>query len=109
MLTDSPQPRVRKRKRYGRPRPELQGPRWQAVRRATLLRDRYRCRVCLRAGRLEVDHIVPVYRGGAAYDPANLQTLCRDCHIEKTRRENRGMNRKPLPPAWAELVNELRA
>lgn len=35
---------------------------------------------------LEVDHIVPIGRGGDMYDPANLQTLCRKCHIRKHRR-----------------------
>ena len=44
--------------------------------------------VCQRPGRLEVDHIQPWHRGGS-HDLENLQTLCRGCHIEKTRRENR--------------------
>ena len=30
----------------------------------------------------------PLQRGGKAWDRANLQVLCRACHIEKTRREN---------------------
>ena len=63
---------------------------WEAARRAALARDKYRCRQCHRAGRLEVDHITPLDRGGAPYAPANLQALCRRCHMVKTDRENPG-------------------
>ena len=38
--------------------------------------------------RLEVDHVTPVTDGGHPFDPANLRTLCEDCHAEKTAREN---------------------
>jgi 5-methylcytosine-specific restriction endonuclease McrA len=34
-----------------------------------------------------VDHIVPLARGGPAYDRANLQVLCIRCHRWKTARE----------------------
>ena len=79
---------------------------WPSFRRSILERDRYRCRRCGRAGRLEVDHVIPVDKGGAVLDPANAQTLCRGCHIAKTRAENR----KPLSPeraAWRDLVAEM--
>jgi len=36
---------------------------------------------------LHVDHITPVSEGGHPFDPGNLQTLCEDCHQEKTARE----------------------
>ena len=82
--------------------------RWQAVRRAVFERDDYRCVMCGRAGRLECDHIEPLQRepGQDPYNPHGLQTLCRACHIEKTRRENR----RPLTPAelaWRALVAEM--
>ena len=32
---------------------------------------------------LEVDHIIPLSKGGAKYDTKNLQVLCRSCHIIK--------------------------
>lgn len=32
----------------------------------------------------QADHIVPVYKGGGACSLNNLQTLCLDCHKEKT-------------------------
>ncbi len=86
----------------------LDARRWAVVRRAVFERDRWRCRLCGRAGRLECDHVSPLQRepGQDPYDWNGLQTLCRACHIEKTRRENR----RELSPAerqWRALVSEL--
>lgn len=55
---------------------------------------------------MEVDHKTPLHRGGDLYDPANLQALCRSCHIGKTAAENR---REPTEAeeAWRALVDEL--
>ena len=36
-----------------------------------------------------VDHIVPIKKGGAELDEANLQGLCHQCHNRKTYYENR--------------------
>lgn len=36
---------------------------------------------------LEVDHIVPVELGGAEFDRANLQGLCKKHHSQKTSAE----------------------
>ncbi|MBQ8339081.1 MAG: HNH endonuclease [Clostridia bacterium] len=48
-------------------------------------RDGYRCRKCGVSGRhaqLEVDHIIPIAKGGkSTYN--NLQTLCHKCNVEK--------------------------
>ena len=74
----------------------LNAARWRTARKRVLERDGHRCRECGRAGRLEVDHKQPLQRGGALYAGENLQSLCRDCHIEKTRREN------SRPPTKAE-------
>ena len=84
--------------------------RWAAVRRAVLNRDNFRCVECGRAGKLEVDHIVPMQRepGQDVYNPNGLQTLCRTCHIEKTRRENR-RTLTPAESAWRALVAEMLA
>ena len=65
--------------------------RWQKM-RATLLSRWPLCRKCRRPA-AEIDHIVPVSKGGAFWDKGNLQALCRACHERKTARENRG----PLP------------
>ena len=78
---------------------------WETIRRAVFKRDGFRCVMCGRAGRLECDHITPLERNPDQnpYDMDGCQALCRDCHISKTRSENR----KPLTAeqqAWrAEL------
>jgi len=53
-----------------------------SIRAAVLVRDGGRCRVCGGARNLEVDHIVPVSKGGAS-EEINLQTLCRRCNRRK--------------------------
>ena len=86
----------------------LHARRWTATRRAVFERDGYRCVECGRAGRLECDHIRSLERDPAQdpYDPDGCQALCRQCHIEKTARENR---REPTTAeaAWRELVAEM--
>ena len=62
--------------------------RWRHVRRRVVDRDGWRCVLCGKAGRLEVDHVKPVKDGGDWWDPAGLQTLCRPCHFSKTAGEN---------------------
>ena len=61
--------------------------RWKLTRRKVMERDGYRCQNCGRAGRLECDHKVPLFKGGAPYDMDNLQMLCRKCHFNKTYQE----------------------
>lgn len=54
-------------------------------------RDGYRCKKCGRHGRradLEIDHIVPISRGGKSV-PSNLQTLCKSCNYHKGTRIER--------------------
>ena len=75
---------------------------WAVVRRAVLDRDGWRCVLCGKAGRLEVDHVVELYKGGAALDPANLRALCRECHLERHRRPQTEAERQ-----WAALVEKL--
>ena len=81
--------------------------RWQAVRVAVFSRDLYRCRACGLPGRLECDHVVPLRRGGDPWDMDNLQTLCRGCHVAKTRHES-GRPDSPEAAAWRALRDELR-
>lgn len=52
------------------------------VRAAILERDKHRCVACRSTDNLEIDHIIPVSRGGTG-DPSNLQTLCRPCNRRK--------------------------
>ena len=73
---------------------------WQGQRLKALRRDDYTCKDCgvrhavhydkyeldyEKEGYLEVDHIKPVCIGGDSLDLDNLQTLCIDCHKEKTK------------------------
>ena len=85
--------------------------RWKRLRRAVLRRDGYRCQACKKlAGRAEIDHVMPVEDGGAEWDMANLQTLCRDCHFKKTASENGARHEANQPESvkeWRGLVNEL--
>jgi hypothetical protein len=55
------------------------------LRAAVLMRDGGRCRKCGRALNLEIDHIVPVSKGGKTQE-SNLQTLCRRCNRAKSRK-----------------------
>ena len=83
---------------------------WRRLRSQVLIRDGWRCWRCERYGN-EVDHIRPLQFGGIATDPNNLQTLCRACHIAKTRGENRQRwKHRPASPAvakWRRRVAEL--
>ena len=57
-----------------------------SVRYRIMEHDGFRCRICGRSAssgvELEVDHIIPISRGGSSNDD-NLQTLCRDCNRGK--------------------------
>ena len=67
----------------GRHHRRLQRRRWAAARRRRLDIDGWRCTACGRPGRLEVHHREPLRDGGPRYDPANLEVLCRPCHLER--------------------------
>ena len=85
------------------PRPNVK--RWRVLRLAILDRDGWRCRDCGRAaGRFEVDHVVPLDRGGAMYAESNLQTLCRGCHIRKSAGERSNPN--PERDAWKAYLSQ---
>lgn len=81
---------------------------WRDIRLRMFERDGWKCRRCDRGGRLECDHVTPLEQGGAALDPANLQTLCRRCHIAKTTRERCPLSNHPAAVAgraeWAAEV-----
>ncbi|MFD0384467.1 HNH endonuclease [Streptomyces stramineus] len=53
-----------------------------------LARDRFTCQRCGSRNDLEVDHLIPVAKGGT-WDVANLWVLCHDCHWRKTHYEDR--------------------
>ncbi len=74
---------------------EVEKPTWEdryanrrvpdSIRAAVLVRDGGRCRRCRRAINLEMDHVVPVSKGGKT-EESNLQVLCRRCNRVKSRK-----------------------
>lgn len=50
-------------------------------------RDGERCVHCGSTRNLEIDHIIPVSKGGKSI-PSNLQTLCHKCNLEKGNRSH---------------------
>lgn len=76
--------------------------RWEALRLQVFERDGWRCRACGKAGRLELDHVTPLHRGGDEWDAANLQALCRGCHLAKTASERERPD--PERDAWRRLL-----
>ena len=54
----------------------------EVTKRFVMERDHYRCRSCGSNLYPELDHIIPLARGGAN-DPSNLQVLCRGCNAQK--------------------------
>lgn len=59
-----------------------------ALRARIRVRDGHACVLCGSRGPLEVDHITPLLQGGA-HTEANMRTLCRSCHVARSRGENR--------------------
>ena len=54
---------------------------WARLRRVVIDRDGWRCRRCGHPGNLEVHHVEPLAAGGAPLALANLETVCRWCHL----------------------------
>lgn len=89
---------------------QSRGREWDILALRMRERDDYTCRRCGEWGN-EVDHIVPLRAGGAMWDEENLQVLCSECHIEKTRGEygNRPMGGDEWYAEWRRLKREMGA
>ena len=83
----------------------LRGREWAELRQQTLDAAGWRCRECGAYGN-EVDHIIPLRKGGAPRAPENLACLCARCHSIKTRTENR-RQLSPAEVAWRNFAGEL--
>jgi len=63
---------------------------WRRLRRRILDRDGYACVNCGHQGdgdnELQVDHVVPLSRGGAPFAEENLATRCRRCNLARRSR-----------------------
>ena len=79
---------------------------WAKVRLHVLDIGGWSCAKCGKSGRLEVDHIKPLDDGGAVYDLGNLQSLCRSCHISKTRGEQGGRETPPGVLEWRRYLTD---
>ncbi|MGR4893359.1 HNH endonuclease [Sphingopyxis sp. LARHCG72] len=66
------------------------------VRQEVFRRDGYQCCECRSDDRLEIDHIIPLNKGGHPTDIENLQTLCRPCNARKRDRIRKADNRGKL-------------
>ena len=68
------------------------GRRWLKLRHVVLVEEPA-CRICERKPSEEVDHIIPVSKGGTDRRD-NLQGVCFECHEKKTRKDL-GLKDKP--------------
>jgi 5-methylcytosine-specific restriction endonuclease McrA len=69
--------------------------RWQQVRLSLLAHSP----LCARCGRPaeDIDHRVPVSKGGSVWGLANLVAYCHSCHSSKTRRVDQcGLSEAPV-------------
>ena len=79
--------------------------RWQRLRLQVFERDGWRCTDCQRPGALECDHIT---RDPALFwEPSNLRTLCRGCHIERHAAERRNADYRRRARGWIDFAREL--
>ncbi|WP_368027959.1 HNH endonuclease [Hymenobacter sp. UV11] len=85
-----PTPVKREYQQHAARSPEYGTAAWQTARKAQLRRCPC-CEVCTKQGRTTVatvcDHITPVRLGGAFWDAANHQSLCKSCHARKSQSE----------------------
>ena len=64
----------------------IAGARWERVRRHVLNSANWQCAECGRYAN-QLDHIVPLSKGGAPWALTNLQPLCKEHHRRKTQGE----------------------
>lgn len=78
----------------------------QSVRLAVLDRDNNQCQLCGTGGenRLQIHHIEYRSQGGT-HDPANLVTLCHQCHEKVHRGVAKILLLETSPGVWASFPN----
>ena len=58
------------------------GPDWRVISAAVRKRDGHRCRICGSDQYIQVDHIIPIAKGGLTI-MSNLWCLCDICHSKR--------------------------
>ena len=87
--------------------------RWRRLREVKIGLTGHRCERCGLRGALEVHHRKRLADGGAAYALENLETVCRECHLEQGVIETKRTDRDLLPEvppedlAWGRHLAEL--
>lgn len=78
---------------------------WKLIRQQVFRRDNFECQTCGQFA-TEVDHI----ERGDNHHISNLQSLCKQCHHNKTvieaRQELEGMKPMPFGNSWMEQYNK---
>lgn len=72
------------------------GAAWRKMRLRVLARDKYLCVICKKSEAKEVDHIKEKAKGGTD-DIENLQSLCVQCHKDKTNNRGFGCDSRGMP------------
>lgn len=76
------------RKQFDRKRSvqhRTRGRRWVGMRHVVLIEEPV-CRICGRKPSTQVDHIIPLCKGGTDIR-SNLQGICNQCHEDKTAKD----------------------
>lgn len=86
--------------------------RWKRLRKAAKDRDGWRCKLCGKAGRLEVHHIRSPFDGAPMWDIENLRTLCRSCHFQThnadRKRQRLAMMAAPRRAWWERIYSSYK-
>jgi hypothetical protein len=77
------------------------------LRSEVMMRDRNKCTACASKVNLEIDHKVPVSKGGKS-EKENLQVLCRSCNRSKRVRSAEQVATQIIPAAYPEAEAEER-
>jgi len=77
---------------------------WKRLRLRVLSRDGYTCTYCGQPEADQVDHVVPIARGGDIYNMDNLVACCRMCNLSKgTKTKAFFLSENATPPVFSEV------
>ena len=83
--------------------------RWKDTRKRAIARAGRMCEGCSRTVGLDVHHRIALKHGGEAFDPANLEVLCRVCHRARETPRGRSFHTgRSTSPRWTISLPESR-